>query len=77
VLLRIVETDATPAEALEAFTWGTADDQIGTELERGPRDAVARVYEILKREELDPDIDALARCDGRCSEGASTGIPPF
>ena len=55
VLLRIVETDATPAEALEAFTWATADDQIGTELERGPRGAVARVYEILKREELEPD----------------------
>jgi hypothetical protein len=55
VLMRIVETEATPAEVLEAFTWATADDQIGTELEHGPRGAVARVYEILKREEPQPD----------------------
>jgi hypothetical protein len=27
VLMRIVETEATPAEVLEAFTWATADDQ--------------------------------------------------
>jgi hypothetical protein len=52
VLLRIVEPRATSAEVLEAFTWATADDQIGTEL---PRDVVARVYEILKREEPEPD----------------------
>ena len=26
VLVRIVETEATPAEVLEAFTWVTADD---------------------------------------------------
>jgi hypothetical protein len=35
--MRIVETEATPAEVLEALTWATADDQIGTELERRPR----------------------------------------
>ena len=55
VLMRIVETEATAAEVLEAFTWTTADDQIGTELERRPRGAVARVYEILKREEPEAD----------------------
>jgi hypothetical protein len=55
VALRIVETGATPADVLEAFTWATADDQIGTELEHGPRGAVAQVYEILKREETEPD----------------------
>ena len=55
VLMRIVETEATPAEVLEAFTWASADDQIGAELEHGPRGAVARVYEILKREEPQPD----------------------
>ena len=55
VLMRIVETEATPAEVLEAFTWATADDQIGTELAHGPRGAVARVYEILKREESEPE----------------------
>lgn len=54
VLMRIVETEATPPEVLEAFTWDAADDQIGTELEHRPRGAVARVYEILKREEPEP-----------------------
>ena len=27
VLMRIIETEATPAEVLEAFTWATDDDQ--------------------------------------------------
>ena len=48
--MRIVATEATAAEVLEAFTWAVADDQIGTELEQAPRGAVARVYEILKQE---------------------------
>jgi hypothetical protein len=43
VLMRIIETGATAAEVLEALTWVTADDQIGTELERAPRAVVARV----------------------------------
>ena len=43
VLMRIVETEATPAEVLEAFTRETADDQIGTELEHRPRGVVAAV----------------------------------
>jgi hypothetical protein len=55
VLMRIIETGATASEVLEAFTWTTADDQIGTELERGPRGVVAQVYEILRREEPEPD----------------------
>ena len=55
VLMRIVETEATPAEVLEAFTWATADDQIGTELDHRPRGVVARVYDILRREEPEPD----------------------
>ena len=55
VLMRIMETAATPAEVLEAFTWATADDQIGTELEHRPRAVVARIYDILKREEPEPD----------------------
>jgi hypothetical protein len=54
-VMRIVETEATAAEVLEAYTWATTDDQIGTELERGPRGVVARVYEILKNEEPEPD----------------------
>jgi len=53
--MRILETQTARAEVLEAFTWASADDQIGTELEHGLRGAVARVYDILKREELEPD----------------------
>ena len=55
VLMRILETQAARAEVLEVFTWASADDQIGTELEHGLRVVVARVYDILKREELEPD----------------------
>ena len=55
VLMRIAETGATPGEVLEAFTWATADDQIGTELEHRPRGVVAQVYDILMREEPEPD----------------------
>jgi hypothetical protein len=55
VVMRIIETGATPAEVLEAFTWATADDQIGTELDRGPRGVVAEVYDILKLEEPEPE----------------------
>jgi hypothetical protein len=54
-VMRIIETGASPAEVLEAFTWTTADDQIGTELERGPHGVVAQVCEILKLEEPEPD----------------------
>ena len=55
VLMRILETQAVRAEVLEAFTWASADDQIGTELEHRPRGVVARVYDILKREDAEPD----------------------
>jgi hypothetical protein len=54
VVMRIVATEATAAEVLEAFTWAAADGQIGTELERAPRGVLARVYEILKQEESAP-----------------------
>lgn len=55
VLLQILATGATAAEVLEAFTWASADDAIGTEIERGPRGTVTRVYEILTPEEEEPD----------------------
>jgi hypothetical protein len=53
--MRIVETKATPAEVLKAFTWATADDHIGTGLEHRPLGVVAQVYDILKSDgsELD------------------------
>jgi len=54
-LLDILGTGATATEVLEAFTWATADDQIATETEHGPRGAVLRVCEILEREKPDPE----------------------
>lgn len=55
ILMQILATGATATEVLEAFTWANADDAIGTEIERGPRGAVAQVYEILTLEEEEPD----------------------
>jgi hypothetical protein len=55
VIARILATGATAAEVLEAFTWYSADDQIGTELLRGRRGTVDRVYDILVGEDPDPD----------------------
>ena len=55
LLAQIMHVGATAAEVLEAYTWATADDVIGTELERGPRGTVTRVYEILKAAEAEPD----------------------
>ena len=57
--LRILATGASPAEVLEAFTWVTADDQLGTELQHGRHGAVGAVYEILLQEE--PDAEELQR----------------
>jgi hypothetical protein len=55
VIARILATGATPAEVLEAFTWATADDQIGTELRHGRSGVAGEVYEILMQEEPDPE----------------------
>jgi hypothetical protein len=55
VITRILATGAGVDEVLEAFTWCSADDQIGTELSRGRRGAVNAVYEILMAEEPDPE----------------------
>ena len=70
VLVRI-ETEATPAEMLEAFTWATAEDQIGTELEHRPRGVVARVYEILKREEPPPGGEDAVPTNSTSSDAAA------
>ena len=43
------------ATFLEAFTWATADDQIGTELRHGRSGVAGEVYEILMQEEPDPE----------------------
>jgi hypothetical protein len=55
VIAEILATEATPAEVLEAFTWCSADDQIGTELQHGRIGAVGAVYDILMREEPNPE----------------------
>ena len=55
VVARILATGATPAEVLEAFTWATADDQIGTELRHGRSGVAGEVYEILMQDEPDPE----------------------
>ena len=55
VIARILATGATPTEVLEAFTWSTADDQIGTELRHGRSGIAGEVYEILMQEEPDPE----------------------
>ncbi len=55
VVARIVATGATAAEVLEAFTWFSADDQIGTELQHGRHGAAGAVYDILVEEEPDPE----------------------
>ncbi len=55
VIARILATGATPTEVLEAFTWFGADDQLGTELLHGRSGAVGVVYDILMREEPNPD----------------------
>jgi hypothetical protein len=54
-ITRIIATGATASEVLEAFTWFSADDQIGTELRRSRHGAVGAVYDILMQEEPDPD----------------------
>jgi len=53
--MRIIETGAISADVLEGFTRVNADDQIGTEFERGPRGAVAKVYNIIELDEPEPD----------------------
>jgi hypothetical protein len=55
VIVRILATGASQAEVLEAFTWANADDQLGRELLRRPHGAAGAVYDILMREEPDPD----------------------
>ena len=55
VIARILATGATPAEVLEAFTWSHADDQLGRELLRRPHGAAGTVFDILMREEPDPE----------------------
>jgi len=47
VITSILATGASAAEVLEAYTWLTADDQLGTQLERNRSGRVGQVYAIL------------------------------
>jgi hypothetical protein len=53
-ITRIIATGATAAEVLEAYTWFTADDQLGTETERACRGRAAEVYGILGKTRRNP-----------------------
>jgi len=55
LLMRILETGASAAEILEAYTWASANDQIGTDLAHRPRGPAAQVLGILEREEAEAD----------------------
>ena len=47
VITSVLATGASAAEVLEAYTWLTADDQLGTELQRNRSGRVGQVYTIL------------------------------
>src|SRR5262249_49245827 len=51
LVARIVATEATAAEVLEAFTWTTSDDGLGSELDRAPRGVVATICDLLAAEQ--------------------------
>jgi hypothetical protein len=56
VVLRVVQTEASAAEVLEALTWISADDHLGQTLQRQPAGRVAAICDILSADqEEDPD----------------------
>jgi hypothetical protein len=55
LVARIMATGATEGEVLEAFTWSNADDALGRELGRAPRERVAELCDLLAAEEPAPD----------------------
>jgi len=54
VITSVLATGASAAEVLEAYTWLTADDQLGIELERNRSGRVGQVYAILA-DALEPE----------------------
>ena len=55
VIASIISTRATEAEVLEAVKWFTADDDLGTEVQRTRTGRVAQVYDILAAEAQDDE----------------------
>jgi hypothetical protein len=53
IVTSIRETGATAAEVIEAYTWFSADDQLGSELGRTRSGPVGAVYEILMAQETE------------------------
>jgi hypothetical protein len=54
---RIIATNATREQLLEAFTWLREDDSLGRELHRRPSGVVGEVYDILLAEETELEED--------------------
>jgi len=50
-IAEIIATGATPAELTEAFGWLTRNGEMGAQLRHSLHGTVARLYEILKRDE--------------------------
>jgi hypothetical protein len=48
MVTRIIETEATLEELMEAYTWLSEDDYMGREVRRPLSGRVAAVYDILK-----------------------------
>ena len=55
MITSIISTQATEAEVLEAVTWFTADDSLGSELRRRRTGRVSQVYDILAAEAQDEE----------------------
>lgn len=55
VILRVLETGASPPEVVEALNWRHADDQLGQTLLRQPSGRVAAVCDILSADDDEED----------------------
>jgi hypothetical protein len=54
-ITEIIATGATAAELLEAFGWLSEDGYMGAELKRPLSGTVARLHEILRIDEPEPE----------------------
>jgi hypothetical protein len=55
VVAKIVDTGASAAQVLEAFTWLNSDDYLGGELERPKEGLVGVIFDILEAEQPEPE----------------------
>lgn len=54
-MAEIIETGASPAELMEAYTWLASDDMLADRLHREPHGMVARLCEILSADMPEPE----------------------